>query len=521
MEHRTSTHTDPARTPVIIGVGEITWRDKDPARGLEPIALMEAALRAAQEDALAGAHPHAGTALLQGIDALDVVCEHSWPYADAPALLCERLHIRPAHRAYAVAGGESPVRLLHEAALRIAEGRSAVAAVVGAESSHTVATAAKAGHALPWAPKDPNARLLRGADICHPEAVRHGVVAPVNVYPLYENAQLHAWEQSPAQALHESASLWSSMSQAAARNPHAWQREALGPDDIATPSERNRLIAWPYTLRMVANPLVNMGAAVLLSSLELALELGIPRERLVHVWGGASAQEPRDYLARDHYRHAPAQEAVLETARDLIEGRPFDLLELYSCFPVVPKMARRTLGLPADAPVSATGGLSFFGAPLNNYMTHAAAALVHGLRKVSFEASGAPRHALLYGQGEFVTKHHALVLSNQAPPAGRLQADHSVQASADQRRGPVPDLTDTHEGPATVETHTVVYDRDGRPDFGIVIARTPNGQRLMSRVAASDAATLARLTALDKSPVGYAGITSRGDDGRLHWSFTA
>lgn len=515
MAHRTRTPTDPARTPVIVGVGEITWREKDPAQGLEPIALMEAALRAAQEDALNGARPHAGTALLQGIDALDVVCEHSWPYADAPALLCERLHIQPAHRAYAVAGGESPVRLLHEAALRIAAGQSAVAAVVGAEASHTVAAAAKAKLPLPWTPKDASARLLRGADICHPEAVRHGVVAPVNVYPLYENALLAAWAQSPAEALNESARLWSGMSEAAARNPHAWQRQALGPDQIATPGERNRLIAWPYTLRMVANPLVNMGAAVLMTSLELALELGIPAERLVHVWGGASAQEPRDYLARDHYRHAPAQEAVLEAAQGLVGGRPFDVLELYSCFPVVPKMARRTLGLPADAPMSATGGLSFFGAPLNNYMTHAAAALVRALR------SGQPeQHALLYGQGEFVTKHHALVLSNAAPPAP-LAATHSVQAQADQRRGPVPDLAVDHEGPATVETHTVVYDRDGLPDFGIVIARTPDGRRLMSRVPASDAATLARLTALDHSPVGQAGVTARADDGRLHWRFAA
>ena len=518
MAHRTRTTTDPARTPVIVGVGEITWRDKDPAQGLEPIALMEAALRAAQEDALAGARPHAGTALLQGIDALDVVCEHSWPYADAPALLCERLHIRPAHRAYAVAGGESPVRLLHEAALRIASGDSAVAAVVGAEASHTVAAAAKAGLVLPWAPKDGNARLLRGADICHPEAVRHGVVAPLNVYPLYENALSHAWDQSPAQALLESARLWSGMSEAAARNPHAWQREVLNADDIATPTARNRLIAWPYTLRMVANPLVNMGAAVLLTSLEMAQELGIPPARLVHVWGGASAQEPRDYLARDHYRHAPAQEAVLEAAQGLVDGRPFDLLELYSCFPVVPKMARRTLGLPADAAVSTAGGLSFFGAPLNNYMTHATAALVRALRQSTGDTT---RHALLYGQGEFVTKHHALVLSSDASPPGVLRADHSVQTQADQRRGPVPAVTTDHEGPATVETHTVVYGREGDPDFVLVIASTPGGQRLMARVPASDTATLARLTALDRSPVGQAGTTARADDGRLHWRFAA
>ena len=35
----------PDRTPVIVGIGEITDRPQDPAHGLEPLALMEQALR--------------------------------------------------------------------------------------------------------------------------------------------------------------------------------------------------------------------------------------------------------------------------------------------------------------------------------------------------------------------------------------------------------------------------------------------------------------------------------------------
>ena len=83
------------------------------------------------------------------------------------------------------------------------------------------------------------------------------------------------------------------------------------------------------------------------------------------------------------------------------DGKAFDAIELYSCFPCVPKMARRTLGLGADVQPTVTGGLTFFGAPLNTYMTHAACAMVRKLR------DGA-QLGLLYGQGGFVTKHHAL-----------------------------------------------------------------------------------------------------------------
>lgn len=505
----------PERLPVIIGVGEITHNKKSIEQALEPLALMQSALQAAADDAgvMAGA---ARTALLPAIDSLDVVCEHSWPYPDAPALLCERLGIHPAaHCAYGDAGGESPVRFVHEAALRLARGECQVAAVVGAEAMYSVDAATKAGATLPWSPRDAQARLLRGADICHPVAVQHGVFAPMTVYPFFENAAISAWGQTPRAALQESAELWSRFSAVAERNPHAWLHWFLSPDEIATPGERNRLIAWPYTKHMMANPLVNMGAAVLLTTLARARALGVPDSHLVHVWGGAEAKEPRDYLMRDQYASSPAQDAVLEAAQRVAsdtarEPRSFAALELYSCFPIVPKMARRALHLDAAAEMTATGGLSFFGAPLNNYMTHATAALVRSLRAQTGQT------ALLYGQGEFVTKHHALVLASRQPDQP-LQADYSVQSQADARRGTVPEFAQQHSGPATLETHTVIYGRDGAAQFGTVIARTPQGQRLMARVDASDDASLAVLTSLDRSPVGCTGQVWQAEDKLLHW----
>ena len=111
------------------------------------------------------------------------------------------------------------------------------------------------------------------------------------------------------------------------------------------------------------------------------------------------------------------------------DGKAFDAIELYSCFPCVPKMARRTLGLGADVQPTVTGGLTFFGAPLNTYMTHAACAMVRKLR------DGA-KLGLLYGQGGFVTKHHALVLSRRrrqrAAGAGNQRAG---RGRPQQRRG--------------------------------------------------------------------------------------
>src|SRR4051812_33727630 len=261
-------------------------------------------------------------------------------------------------------------------------------------------------------------------------------------------------------------------------------KRAVSADTITTPSPDNRLIAWPYTKLMVANPTVNMGAALLMTSLARARAAGIAEERLIYVHGGASAEEPRDYLIRDQFYESHAQNAVLGAVLDMAggDGRAFDAIELYSCFPVVPKMARRTLGLGADVQPTVTGGLTFFGAPLNTYMTHAACAMVRKLR-------GGAKLGLLYGQGGFVTKHHGLVLSRQSPPAALAQ-DTSVQAEADRHRRAVPEFVTEANGKGLVESFTAIYGRNGDVEHGVVMLRTQDNTRALARVPASDGATL-------------------------------
>src|SRR3954470_22351454 len=413
------------RIPVIVGVGEIIDRPKDIADGLEPLTLLEQALKRAEADS--------GAKLLGEIGSLDVVNFLSWRYRDPEKQLAERLGIKPPHCYYGPVGGESPIRYLHEAAQRIARGETKVAVVCGAEAQSTATKAERAKIALPWTPFAHDVpEPKRGAAFQKPMAVTLGVFRPITVYPLYESATSAHWGQTPREAQAESGELWSRYSSVAAGNPQSWMKRAVPADTITTPSPDNRLIAWPYTKLMVANPAVNMGGAVLMTSLARARSAGIAEDRLITVIGGASAEEPVDYLLRDQFAQSHAQNAVLETVLDQAggDGRAFDAIELYSCFPVVPKMARRTLGLGRDVQPTVTGGLTFHGAPLNTYMTHAACAMVRRLRNGG-------KLGLLYGQGGFVTKHHALVLSRQ-PPLQPLSQDSSVQADADRRRGEVP-----------------------------------------------------------------------------------
>ncbi|MBL6078371.1 acetyl-CoA acetyltransferase [Belnapia sp. T18] len=493
---------DETRIPVLIGAGEVVDRPAEPRLALEPAALMAEALRRAAEDAGA-------PGLLAALDSLDIVNSVSWPYGDLPAALAARLGGAPRRMVYGPVGGESPVRFLHEAALRIARGESEVSAVVGGEATHAVAQARKAGVELPWTEPDPNWRRTRGRDFLHPLAVRLGVADPVTVYPFYENAVEAHLGQSPAEGQAESAALWSAFSGVAARNPAAWLKREYDAAEIGTASPANRPIAYPYTKLQVANPMVNQGAALLLTSLAHARAAGVPAERMAFLQGGAAAVEPRDYLNRDHYHEAHAQNAVLDACAR-IAGEGFGICELYSCFPCVPKMAARRLGLPPGAVPTTTGGLTFFGAPLNNYMTHAAAAMLRALRI----SGGQP--ALLYGQGEFVTKHHAVVLSRRPAPGG-LDEDYSVQAEADGRRGPVPEFAEAAEGAARIETFTVLHDREGAPEQGVVILRLEDGRRGLARVPAGDGAAIALLLRRERTPVGTPGRAVLAADGVTEW----
>src|SRR6266487_6760030 len=490
------------RIPVI--VGEIVDRPKEISKGLEPLALLEQALKRAEGDS--------GSKWLGEIQSLDIVNFLSWRYQDPAKQLSERLGIKPAHAFYGPVGGESPIRYLHEAAQRIARGECSVAAVCGAEAQSTATKAERAGVPLPWTPfahdvEEPK----RGAAFQKPMAVKLGVFRPITVYPLYESATSAHWGQTPREALAESGALWSTYARVASENENSWLKKRFTPDEITTPTPENRLIAWPYTKLMVANPTVNMGGAILLTSLAKARAAGIAEDRLIYPLGGASAEEPRDYLLRDQFFESHPQNTVLKAVMDLIggDGRAFDAIELYSCFPCVPKMARRTLGLGPDVQPTVTGGLTFFGAPLNTYMTHAAVAMVRKLRQGG-------KLGLLYGQGGFVTKHHGLVLSREAPKDALAQ-DTSVQAEADRNRRKVPDFVTEASGKGKVESFTLIYKGKGEVEHGVVMMRTETAARALARIPANDEKTLKHLLNMDRTPVGSLGDLVTANDGVLEW----
>lgn len=496
--------TDPSHIPVIVGVGQINDRPDDPEQGLNSAGLMAKALEIADADTQGG--------WLANIDALLVVEQISFPaIEDLPGDVANAIGALP-RIARKTPGpmGDSPVRLLNEAANMIASGEADVVAVTGGEALRTAAR--RAATATGGTTRDHSA-IRRSSEARRPPyGQRYGLVTPADLYPLYENATRAAWGQTLKEGQAESVTIWSNLSNVAAASEHAWIRKARTPEEILEVDDNNRPIAFPYSKFMVANSSVNQGAGFIVTSLARALERGLPEPRLVYIGKGAHADEPLNPLTRDSYAHSVSMEVSLQRALSLnnLSVADLDAVELYSCFPCVPKMARRTLGLPPEAQMTVFGGLTFGGGPIANYMSHAIACMVEKLR-----TSG--RYGLLFANGGIATYNHTIVIGRDPKLAEGFPHHFDFQAEADQQRGPVPALDEDYEGPGQIETYTVLYDSTGAVKNGVILARSPEGARFLAKIPASDANAISRLLTGASHIIGMRGEARRNEDGDLIW----
>ncbi len=472
----------PPPLPVLIGGGQTVDRPADPTAGHEPLALMEEAARRAAEDAGAGA------ALLAAIDTVAVANVVGYDYGDAPGMLAERLGCHPARTIYTTLGGNTPQTLVNHLCDEIAAGRSQLALIAGAEAWHTMRALGKAGRQASWTPPRRQTHAPWGearAGISGLE-VRHGAARPVDTYPMVENAFRAARGLSLDEHRRELAEFCGASAAIAAEHPYAWFRDGKSAAEIATVSPENRMIAFPYPKFMNAILEVNQGAAVLLASATAARRLGVPRERWVYPWTGVDVTELWFLQDRVDYHTLPG---VRRAAAELLERAGVEIaairhLDLYSCFPIAPRLSAAMLGVPPGdpRPLTLTGGLPWFGGPGNDYTTHAIATLIGRLR--AEPAAFGLTHAL----GWILTKHALGIYAGTPPPRGWQRAGGpALQAWVDDLAHPA--IAEEPAGPATVETYTVVHGRDGGPERGIVIGRLPDGRRFFA-VAPRDRAVL-------------------------------
>lgn len=455
------------RTPVIIGVGQRSQRVDRGEPALEPVDLMVAAGTAALQDA--------GGVDASHIESVRTVALLSWRYTNPGALVAERLGVgHDIDSAVTSMGGNSPQMLLNETALDIAAGRTSCALLAGAEAWRTRMARRSDGDKPDWT-REPEstepARVIgHELEMNHEAETSVGIFLPVQTYPMFEQARRHHLGRSTDEHLPHLGRLWSSFSEVAAKNPHAWIQQAMSPDEIVTPTPDNRMIGLPYTKVMNSNNAVEQGAAVLICSVEVAERLGVPRDRWVFPLAGGDGREHTYMSNRDNLYTSPAV-GVVGRATLAAAGRTIDdvdHVDLYSCFPVAVEVGADELGLDLDRQLTVTGGLSFAGGPWNNYVMHSIATMVNVLRADSGSTG------LVWGNGGYLTKHAFGVYSTEPPADGFRHVHPQDEIDALPSR----ELATDHDGPATVESWVVMFDKAGEPEAAFLALLDDHGRRL-------------------------------------------
>jgi acetyl-CoA C-acetyltransferase len=465
------------RTPVLVGSAAITQRQPDPALARDAIGLMADTLRAAAGNA-GGAGPHR---LLAKAD-LMFATQGSWKCQDPARVVSEALGITP-HTVYAELGVLQQ-SLFTKACTAIAIGDASVVLIAGGEARARMASAARQGIQVapePAAEKPADTVLSPAQQVISKLEIDRQLFVAARQYGMIETALRAASGQSLEVHAREVAALWDGFAAIAAERHEAWKRDVipLG-DGLATP--KNPWYSWPYTKQHVSNWTVDQAAGFILCSVEAAESAGIPRDHWVFPHAAVESNAMIMLSERAEPHRSPAIAANGQALAELTGVAPADAdhVDLYSCFPSAVRVQAAELGLTAERPLTVTGGMSFGGGPLNNYVLQSTARMMDVLR----EDPGSS--GLITSVSGMITKHGMGLWSTNPANKGFRVADVSEQAAA---QTPTADADPAYQGPADVVAYTVTYERDV-PQAGIAIARAARPGALTHTVAVTNDASL-------------------------------
>ncbi len=460
------------KTPVLVGVGQVLQRTDDLDEAKEPLALMVDALRAAAEDA-------GCAALLTKATSVRVV-RGIWKYSDPGRALAQTVGCPSAETAITPFGGNFVQAAVNRSCLDIQAGHHDIILITGGECGRSAARIKKAGLPFPWqdAPGKPDLEIGQEVGMAHPAEIARGIRAPIQMYPIFENALRYERGESIEAHRQRISELWASFSAVASKNPNAWIQDQKTAAEIADPNAAgNRAISFPYPMLMNSNSRVDMGAALILVNEQTATKLGIPREKWVYPHAGSDAHDHYFVSERDELAASPGIRLAGRRCLEMAGVSPGELAyqDVYSCFPSAVQVAAKELKLDTSKPLTVTGGLTFGGGPLNNYVMHGIARMAELLR----EAPGGK--GLCTANGGFLTKHAFGVYSTQPPEVPFQHADLQAEVDALPKREVVID----HDGEVEIESYTVMY--EGRePGMGHAACRLPDGRRTWANVTDRD-----------------------------------
>ncbi len=459
------------RAPVLVGVAQYVGRETDPTAAPDPLTLMaDVATRAAYDSGV-------GQSLFAHVDTFFQIPLAYWNPVNGAGLTAERLGIeRRARVQNTGGGGEMGVLAANHLAAEIMAGRTEVAVMTGGQIWKTAERAKAAGVELNWPiGGDPAGTDDRFALTAKPMVSdleeRHMLSRPIQAYPLFENALRASQGMTLAEHAQRLGEMMTEFTAVAAANPYAWFPTERSAEELATPTPENRMIGFPYTKYLNAVLNTDQAAAYVMTSVAKAQELGIPEDRWVYWWGGHNAAEEAWFAStRPNFAECPSMKDSSMGALDQagVGVDEIALFDFYSCFPVAVRMACAMLGIDEldPRPFTVTGGLPYAGGPGSAYNMNSIAAMVERLRDTDGSVG------LVTGNGFFLTKHAAAVLSNKPKQGGWDRPDGPPPSAAMDTDPAVPDESATGRG--RIEAYTVMHDRDGQPSMGYICGHLDN-----------------------------------------------
>ncbi|KEO89161.1 acetyl-CoA acetyltransferase [Erythrobacter longus] len=496
-------------TPVIIGVGQYSERVGEP--GYEALSYMDLGGRAL---AAAIADSGATQPVAPIIDTVGAIraFEISRPDREppfggsnnVPRSIANRVGANPSRAILSTTGGQYNQYLVGEFAEAIAAGESGCAAIVGAEAISTALALAAKGEKPDWSEEVEGSLEDRGYGsdgLMEMGLFAHGATGAIPLYAIAENARRAKLDLSLDEYRLKIGELFEPFTRVAANNPHAAAPKARSAEELATITERNRIVAEPYARMTVARDQVNQSAAILIASARKAREMGVPEDKWVHIHAVTSATE-LELSERPDLSANPASIASVEQAL-AIAGKAMEdmaFLDFYSCFAIPVFNQIDHFGLSANDPrgLTLTGGLPFFGGAGNNYSAHAIVEAVERVR------ANRGKFALVGANGGWMSKYATGVYSTE--PADWSQA--RVAKLPDANNG-VPRSHEPFES-AVVESYTINVTKKGAD--AVWIGRNDAGERVVGNADLSNEPTRAAFEG--GSPFGARLAVTRDERGR-------
>jgi len=318
-------------TPVIIGVGFCQEKFDDPLASAEPYQLMVKAVRDTARDA-------GSDALVKQLETITVL-KGMWEYKNPGKLIADTLGCSKAKSILADVGNLQ-LSALFELCQAIEQGEQHIGVVVGGEAKYRELRAKITGQPISSTPQgDETPAPDEYVGIPDPFAsdveAAAGMFMPVELFSVIECALRKHQGLSPDAHRTRIAELYSEYSQIAANNPRAWSREVIAANDIRNASDKNAMLAFPYTKRFNSQWNVNQAAAILVCSAGKAKELGLDSKYWIYPLAGTQNKHVVCLAQKKQLHTQPGAVMAGERAYALagISAKDVTVADLYSCFP--------------------------------------------------------------------------------------------------------------------------------------------------------------------------------------------